>query len=332
MEAQKSNKDPQTDEIDLGQLFRYIGRGFNSFFRWFIRLFLYLKKNAIKLGVLVLVGLIIGVALGYFVERMYKIEVIVKPNLESKTYLYDVIEEINSNVKSKDTVFFNKIGVSLQDLEGFVVLVEPIEKEMAEDLSDDIKYLELLEKFRDEAGILEVVRNEITDKSTLTHRITFQFINPEKGREITALLMQYINSNEYYSELLELHNLNAKERIKQNDQLLAQIDNVILAYSVNMSKEENAEGTIVFRDKETVNVTNLLKLKNEIIRDTELKKLELQGNKQAVRIVNFGNSQSADKNLFKNTIISVPVLFILLFLLVDFIRYLNRKASELQLQ
>ena len=53
-----SNQSPSTqsnsDEIDLGQLFQLIGRGFNAIFRWFLRVFLYLKKN-----ILLLIGLVV---------------------------------------------------------------------------------------------------------------------------------------------------------------------------------------------------------------------------------------------------------------------------------
>ena len=39
-----------SDEIDLGQLFQMIGRGFNKLGISFLRLFLYLKKRAFILG------------------------------------------------------------------------------------------------------------------------------------------------------------------------------------------------------------------------------------------------------------------------------------------
>ncbi|MFT5737592.1 MAG: hypothetical protein ACI9SG_001941, partial [Maribacter sp.] len=42
---QANNNQNNSDEIDLGQLFRMIGNGFNSLFRGFLKVFLYLKKN-----------------------------------------------------------------------------------------------------------------------------------------------------------------------------------------------------------------------------------------------------------------------------------------------
>ncbi|MEP5831285.1 MAG: hypothetical protein ABJ300_13495, partial [Maribacter dokdonensis] len=90
-----SNQSPSTqnnsDEIDLGQLFQLIGRGFNAVFRWFLRVFLYLKKNLLILIGLVVVGFAIGYGLNQIISKKYKTEVIVKPQLESKNYLYDVV-------------------------------------------------------------------------------------------------------------------------------------------------------------------------------------------------------------------------------------------------
>ena len=93
-ENQTPDKQNSSDEIDLGQLFHLIGRGFNAVFLFFLRLYKYLKNN-----ILILIGLVvIGFALGYGLNKLttqnLKTEIIVKPQMDSKNYLYDVINEI----------------------------------------------------------------------------------------------------------------------------------------------------------------------------------------------------------------------------------------------
>jgi hypothetical protein len=73
-----------------------------------------------------------------------------------------------------------------------------------------------------------------------------------------------------------------------------------------------------------------LQFKNNLIRDTEQKKIDLLDQKEAIRIVNFGKPQEEQKSFFGKKIILVPTLLIGLFLLIDFIKYLNRKALEIQ--
>ena len=332
MENQLPEKRNQTEEVDLGQLFYFIGKGFFNLFKAFLKFYLYIRRNAIKFGILIIAGLLTGFGLNQIITKRLKMEVIVKPNLESKAYLYDVVEEISANVKAKDTSFFNKLNIDINYLNGFEIQIEPIEEEGVEDLNDEVKYLELLEKFRDEEGVLDVVRSEIRKKSTLNHRITFFFKQYEEGRAIASKLIGYINSNEFYNELRDIHIQNAQERIQKNEILIAQIDRVVAGYTNELASEDPVSGTLVLSDGEPLNVTNILRLKNEIIEDTELKKLEIQGNKEAIRIISFGNTQEVRSSFFGKTIIFIPILLVVLFLLIDFSKYLNKKATELQLK
>ncbi|MEL6306400.1 MAG: hypothetical protein AAFQ20_16680 [Bacteroidota bacterium] len=64
MAEQQQNQ--SNDEIDLGQLFQLIGKGFNRLGVGFLRLFLYLKKRALILSGLV----ILGVAMGYGLNQI----------------------------------------------------------------------------------------------------------------------------------------------------------------------------------------------------------------------------------------------------------------------
>lgn len=332
MENQKNSGRQASEEIEMGQLFELIRRGFRNLFRAFLRLYLYLKRNALKLGILVISGLIVGFGLSQIVSKELKSEIIVKPNLDSKTYLYDVVSELEANLKSKDTAFFSGLDIDVAMLEGFKVEIQPVDKEEVDDLTEEVKYLELLDKFKDEEGILDVIRNEIMNKSVLNHRIIFYYKDSQAGRDVATKLMKYINSNEYYNELVVLHTENAETRIRNNQALVAQIDELISRYTLQLGGKERPEGTLVLSDEERLNVPGLLRLKNDLIRDTEMKRIEIQGNKDAIRIISFGKTQQVIKPFFGEIMIFVPTLLVVLFLLFDFSKYLNRKAKELQIQ
>lgn len=334
MENQVSPKTtPPSDEIDLGQLFQLIGNGFKNLFKAFLRLFLYLKKNMIKLGVLIFIGLAIGYGLNQIVTKRLKTEVIVKPNLESKSYLYSVVGEIRTNVGTKDTAFFKEIGVRIEDLKGFQVTIEPVEKSTTEiNIDDDIKYLGILEKFRGDDLITDVVRTEILNRSNLNHRITFYYKDAEIGKSISEKLMNYINSNEFFNELVTINRDNAEKRIKHDQNLVKQIDNLVEQYAEKMTRSgQNGEGRIVLDNEDQLDITGLLSLKNNLIRDVERKKLELQSQKEAIRVINFGKTQEVQKSFLGKNIVLIPSLLVLLFFLIDILKYLNRKSKEMQL-
>jgi hypothetical protein len=331
-DQQTPKETTSNDEIDLGQLFNMIGKGFTNLFNSFLRFFLYIKRNIIKFAILTVVGLLLGYGLNQIIVKKQKIEVIVKPNLESKNYLYDVVDEIGSNIKAKDTVFFSKLGIDVRRLKGFNIEIQPIEKESVKNTDEDIKYLELLEKFRNDPLIADVVRTEIFNKSILNHRITFTFKNSEIGIDYARKLVAYINSNDYYTGLVKITTENAEKRIEQNQNLVQQIDELIANYSVKMVQDsEKTEGRIFLDNEGQLDITGILNLKNRLIRDSELKKLEIQGQKEAISIINFGRAQLDQKSFFNKSIIFTSFILIGLFILIDIIKYLNKRANKMEL-
>ncbi len=333
MEQQQPSQERSTnDEIDLGQIFELIGKGFQALFKAFLKFFIYLKKNAIKLAIIIVVGGMIGFGLSLIVTNRLKTEVIVKPNLGSEAYLYDVVKEIEANLLSQDAEFFNSLEISVEDLVDFDIEISPIEQEGSDNLKDEVEYLKLLEKFRDEVGILDVVLREVLKNSTINHRIVFYYKDAGSGRDISEKLMAYINNNDFYKELTALYVKNAEERIQKNEELVVQIDNIITGYTAKIAKDRALEGSLVLSDEERLDVPSLLRLKNELIADSEKKRLEIQGNVDAIRIISFGGTQEIAKAFFGNTIILVPTVLLGLFLLIDFAKYLNRKAKEMNLE
>ena len=324
---------PPSDEIDLGQLFQMIGNGFQRIFKALLRIFLYLKKNAIVLGGLIVLGVAIGFGLNQIVDKKMKTEVIVKPNLDSRNYLYEVVDEIQSNIIAKDTLFFNDLGILVENLKGFKITVESLGDTRNND-DQGTEYLELLKGFEGSSeAISDIVRAEILSKSTLiNHKITFLFKNPIIGQDYAKKLMVYINSNEYFTELIEVNMANANERIKQNQELIDQLDGLITSYAEKLAEKDNitTSGTISFDTDEKVNIKGLFDLKNGLLKDIENKRVELKTRTEAVKVINFGRPQQIAKPLLRKNIVLFPAILIGMFFLFSFIKYLNRKALEMQ--
>ena len=330
---QPSQERPTTDEIDLGQLIKYIRQGLLSLFKIFLRLFVYLRKNIVKLAILAVAGLVVGFGLNQIVDNSLKTEVIVKPNLESKNYLYDMISLINAKVKEKDTSFFKDIGFNPENIKGFSTNIIPVENNASEIADEDLKYLELLDKFKDDDLIKDVLHDEVLNKTTLNHRITFYYKNGDSGTADSRKIMEYINTNEYFRELVKINMENARERIEQNNKLLVQIDDLISKYSDKIAKSSTREqGAILLEGEERLDIPGLLRLKTTVIRDTESKKLELLGKNEAIRILSFGESQEVEKEFFSNSLSLVPTILIVIFILIDVFKYFNKKAREFNIE
>lgn len=321
-------KQNTSDEIDLGQLFRMIGNWFNKLGLGFLKLFLYVKQKALILGGLIVLGLGIGYGLNQITEEKKKIEVIVKPNLDSENYLYDVVEEIESNIKAKDTSFFKNIGVPIRNLKQFKISVEPIKGK--KDKLIDIEYLRLLEKFQNNSQFSDVIRSEFLKNSTLNHRIVFVFKNAVDGRIFAEKVMEYINSTEYFQGLMAISNENAKIRIKQNGMLIQQIDVLINNYTESIANDKNQqlENRILLDNEKPMDITGLLSFKNRLIQDIEGKKIELQEQIEPVNVLNFGKPQQIIKKFFGKKPVLIPLIFIGLFLLWELFLFLNQRALK----
>ncbi|WP_422858209.1 hypothetical protein ACOKFD_12400 [Flagellimonas sp. S174] len=326
MEEQQKNHNT-SDEIDLGQLFQMIGRGFNKLGIGFLRLFLYLKRRAFILGGLILLGLGIGYGLNQITEEKKKIEVIVKPNLDSKNYLYDVIDEIQSNIKSKDTSFFKSLDIPTDNLGQYEIAVEPIEGK--KDKKEDFEFLELLEKFQNNSDFSDLLRSEMLKNSVINHRIIITFKNPKDGQLFAKKILEYINDVEFFNRLLKTSNENASSRIKQNEFLIQQIDIIIANYtkSILEDKGQSADNTISLDNEKPMDVTGLFELKNKLIENSERKKLEMQIRNEPITVLNFGKSKQVVKPFFGKNLVLIPFLFVGLFFTMEFIRFLNRKAT-----
>lgn len=324
---------PPSDEVDLGQLFQMIGNGFRNLFRAFLRVFLYFKRNILILGGLVVLGFIIGLVLKNFTAKSLKTEVIVEPNLDSKGYLYDIIDEIAANLKAKDTTFFKQLGIDIDHLDGFKVEIAPVKGIGGSDVDEtNMKYLELLQKFEDNSYIQDVIKEEISKKSTFNHRITFYYQEANTGHDYAEKLMEYINSNPFYKNMTALNRENAEERIQQNQGLIAQVDDLIEKYTQQLGAASSGtptESKIVLDSKERLDVTGLLNLKNALIRNTEIQKVELLKLNKIVSIINFGETQTVNKIFFGKKYILIPLVLVGLFFLWSLLVYLNKRAKEL---
>ena len=98
------------------------------------------------------------------------------------------------------------MGIPVEDLKGFKVTVESLGDTRKEE-GKGMEYLELLKDFEGSSeAISDIVRAEILSKSTLiNHKITFYYKNPILGQAYAKKLMDYINSNAYFTELIAIY-------------------------------------------------------------------------------------------------------------------------------
>jgi len=294
-----SKENMSSDEVDLGSLFRIIGKGIQNFFNaigtffaalyhYLILFLLFLRNNAIKLGIAALVGGGIGLYLDITEPPIYSSKMIVEPNFKSTQQLYNNIAFYHELVKQKDTTLLAKsLSISTREaskLKGFYI--EPIK-------NNNEKY----EAFNNFAQELDTIfaknidindfKKEFSDLDFRYHEIVVKSSNSLIFSKLGEPIINSIENNTYYKNLKEIND----ENFLQNQRVL---------------------------EKSLTEIDTLRKIYNEVL-ITEAKKME-SGNV----VSTFGNIGLKERTIFSKYTFIIGVGATLLVLLFMMALQLNR--------
>src|SRR5690606_3189634 len=107
MNVDSSSKKTQDQEIDMYFLWKKLKELTDSLGYMFVKLLHFLKKNAFVLLGLILIGAVIGYFLDVRKGEVYKHDIILIPNFESQSYLYEKIKTI----KFEDDSDISKVDI-----------------------------------------------------------------------------------------------------------------------------------------------------------------------------------------------------------------------------
>jgi len=197
------NSKRHEEEIDLITIFKAIKRFFVGILKLIYSVIIFFKKKIYLFFSL----LIIGAFLGYFLDRFYSKEkydqqIIIQPNYDSVLYMYDFIENFNTNIDNID--FTKSLGIKQNEIAGLIgVDIEPI-----------IRQTDILDYFKniyDEKDVHHVIDNieleELEDekyrKFYKFHKVTFTFKdNSEGSKKLSGIIFEVLKSNPYFKKLV----------------------------------------------------------------------------------------------------------------------------------
>jgi hypothetical protein len=120
----KLKQNQQPEEVDLGQLFSMIGKGFNRLFNFigtifneifkgFLWIVLFIEKRIKILGPVALIGLAIGFVIESVSPPVYKSSISIKQNYDTGKSLYDMVDYYNGLLNDMDyKTLGNLLGVN----------------------------------------------------------------------------------------------------------------------------------------------------------------------------------------------------------------------------
>jgi len=255
-----------SDEVDLGQLFKLIGKAFDRFYRFiksiFVGLFhllmsllLFIQKHLIKLAI----AGVLGLGLGYFfdtkTDTVYESQMVVEPNFNSVQQLYNNISYYNELAKANDSLTLSStFKISAKK-------ASSIKEIVVDAYSDENQKIKLFDEF--------VTKLDTTTRKTINyesylenfntfdarfHKITFIATNPRVAKNIQETIINSITNNKYF----ENQQLASQENIDLQDSFykkqLKEIDTLQHFYkklALKTAEKETATTSISLADKDS---------------------------------------------------------------------------------
>lgn len=238
-----------SDEIDLGQLFQMIGRGFQKFFNFIASIFkgifhlimlflLFVQKNIVVIGAALIIGGVGGFVLDSITPEKYISRMVVEPNFNSVQQLYNNIAFYNDLAKAQDSV---ALATALNITEHEAASIKEIFTDSYSDENQKIKIFDQFIKELDTTTIKAIdYENYLQNFNSMDarfHQISLISTDNRVAKKAQPAIINSISVNEYFKlqKRINDENLKLQEEIYKNQ--LAEIDSLQSLYRTVLVKE-----------------------------------------------------------------------------------------------
>ena len=355
----KNTPEPSnSEEVDLGQLFKLIGNAFNRFFRFigsilnslflaFVWLVFFFKKHAIKIAIAAILGFGFGLLKERISEPVYKTSIVIKQNYRTGENLYSALDNYNQLISENDSITLsNDLQISPQEAKNILSFeIEPV-------LSESQK-LKLYDNYRKELDsvLASTIDFETFEKMSTEYDFQFQKITVKTKEKVispkvlfnAAKNMESIGyfKNEQQKDLAELSRREeiVKESLIKSDSL-QKVYQFVLEKSVEQLPGSQTSVTIDnTEDKSTTKEYELYNKDIELRRELVSIEREKENLKEIIEVVSSENNIGTLDNkaeIFEwrmsykvyHAFILSALTFITL-LLIAFLRYLERFRDKI---
>ncbi len=335
-------KENNSEEIDLGELFRLIGNVFNRFikfiksifkslFHLFILFLKFIRGHFLKFVTAVFIGVVIGGYLDYRSLPVYKSSMIIEPNFNSVQQLYNNIEFYNQLAQHQES---KALSEALQVSEEEAIYIKKVTIESFSDETQRIKqfseFISGLDSISQKQVDYEYYLKNFNDINAKFHRIQIEATSPETAKRCQKAIVTSIENNEYFRLQKEINerNIALKDSVIGTQQ--KEINNLQAFYKkIKIMEAQKPDGTtninLAENQSDQVSEIELLnqtgKLKDEKI---ELNN-EKANTKNTINIISeFPNKGALINDFINKKIVLVPILFVTILFLVLIFNSLNK--------
>ena len=343
-QQKENSKSNNEEEVDLGSLFLIIGKGFSKFFNFIggifkgffhsiILVLIFFRKNAIKVGISIIIGALIGAFFEFKKQESYGSDLIVQPNFKSVSQLYNNINFYNDLVEQRDTLgiqnTFNLDKETAASLKKFSI--EPIANE-----NDIINAYNDFVLEVDTATVssytFEDFKASFKDLDYKTHKINVIAEKNDVFNKLDEIIISSVVKNKYFSRVKELTNENLNRTDSLLRQNLGQVDSLRKVYMQVMIEEakKQSNGTSIDLGGEKRSTKELELFETKLNLNIELTDIVIDKSEkyEVVNVIsNFQPIGYKEGGILKNAIFQYAfiggILMVLCILIMQLNRYLN---------
>ncbi|MAW96007.1 MULTISPECIES: hypothetical protein [unclassified Leeuwenhoekiella] len=312
----------KNQDVDLLDVFKWLKQLWVNLWINIYRFFLFLIRNALIVVVLLVLGFGIGYGLSSLLKSKYKAELIIKPNLNTTSYLYQKTEELDSRLVFKNS-------------DGSLTAIDAIEIEPVKDITDLLENLsEIPTAIIPDVTDYRETESEFYKKTLFTpgyafHRIEIVAKDTTDPRD----LLRSMEASTFLQQKLQAARLSLNTQITENQFSINQIDSLLLNLNNQLKQNQSSSATTpvisVLQGSDITqlyasvleNKTELLELQDELTQ----KRLDLQ---EVFKIYSV-SSWKSKASLKTYLPILLPLFFVFCFLLLKFLKRLRGRLQEL---
>jgi hypothetical protein len=249
----------QSEEVDLGQLFKLIGNSFDRFFKFiasifigiynvFLLLLIHIYRRLVWYVAAIILGGVIGFIIDMNSNKLYGANMFIETNFNSARQVYENVKQFHQLARiDKDTLgLAQKLGVSTDEaahLKGFYIEVDLDENNIAEMYSEFYKRLDSVSRLE---MTYERYKNSLTAYNFPIHRIGVASTDKNIYKKIEQAFIKGISGNTYLNELAKVNNdiLVRKDSVLKNQ--IQKTDSLVKEYlniRINESKKVPIPGS-----------------------------------------------------------------------------------------
>ncbi len=322
-----SSSQIQEEDVDLGNLFKVIGKGIKNFFNfigdflqslfhYFILLLLFLKNHALKLGLALLIGFIIGFVFHKLQSKSYVSNMIIETNYGSGMPLYKQIDYLNNLVKKKDSISLSiLLNIDIKEVANISNIKVSAYQPQKNLYKAYDEYLQKTDTIYTKNFEFEDFKKRMAEYDLRYHKIEVNSKSKMVFGKLTASIINLVE-NDYFRKLkeLKLNELQQKKLILNKN--LQQIDTLRNTYKeVSLIEAENPSSSSTIKiakseNEKDENDIELFRISNELLNSISWTNDDMIRKNNIVNIISdFDKIGIPDKNITHKKYFQFAVLF-----------------------